>query len=108
MVIAGDGVPCAGLDEPVSRRHRTVHTVLRGDLVQALAGPGFRISSTTTRRWPTRPEDGEPATASQHPAAHPPGARPGARHRAGVDRTRRPPHFSGEILLAHDLLTIPV
>ena len=57
VVIAGDTVPCAGLDELCAGADVYVQTVLRDDLVSLVPMQRFRTRSTTTRRScrPRRP-----------------------------------------------------
>ena len=55
VVLGGDGVPCAGLDELCQGAGAYVQTVLREDIVRMVPEPrGSRTSSTTTRASRTR------------------------------------------------------
>ena len=55
VVIAGDTVPCEGLDRLCAGADALVHTVIRADLVRRDPGArACRTSSTTTRRWSRR------------------------------------------------------
>ena len=50
-VLAGDTVPCAGLDALAAGADALVHTVIRKDIVMSIPqGSGSRTSATTTHR----------------------------------------------------------
>ena len=85
VVIAGDTVPCDGLDRLSSGADVLVHTVVRRDLIEAIGLPRLLdvldyhsdVADAGADRGALRRRD---------PGPHPPGPAAGARHRAGVAR----------------------
>ena len=55
VVIAGDTVPCVGLDRLCAGADALVHTVVRRDQIEAIGLPACWTSSTTTPRCRTPP-----------------------------------------------------
>ncbi len=88
VVIAGDTVPCAGLDELCAGADMLVHTVVRRDLIEQVGLPGSPMCSTTTHRYPTRP--GPPSGMASGPSCSPISfpRRPPAPSRSGSTRPR--------------------
>ncbi len=104
VTIGGDGVPCAGLDDLCAGADVYVQTVMRADLISLVASPRLReiltYHSTIEQAAQTAQRAGVRIFAPTHflPAIAP-----------GDEETWRKlaaAHFSGEIVLGHDLTTI--
>ncbi len=104
VTIGGDGVPCAGLDDLCAGADVYVQTVMRADLISLVASPRLReiltYHSTIEQAAQTAQRAGVRIFAPTHflPAIAP-----------GDGETWRKlaaAHFSGEIVLGHDLTTI--
>lgn len=106
VVIGGDGVPCAGLDDLCAGADAYVQTVIRADLVRLV--PRQRLQdildyhSTIEQAAQTATRGGVRTLVATHfvPAITP-GDEPAWRALASA-------HFEGEIILAEDLLSIDV
>src|SRR6476620_9703746 len=104
VVLAGDTVPCAGLDELCVDADVYVQTVLRDDLVQMVPMQRFRDTidyhSTVVQAAQTAARGGVRTLVLTHQIPTPaPGS---ADEWTGIARE----HFGGEILFGEDLLTI--
>ena len=104
VVLAGDTVPCAGLDELCRGADIYVQTVLRDDLVQMVPMQRFRDTidyhSTVVQAAQTAARGGVRTLVLTHQIPTPaPGS---ADEWTGIARER----FGGEILFGDDLLTI--
>lgn len=101
VAIAGDTVPCAGLDRICAGADVYVQTVLRADLVRGVPSPRLQdvldYHSTCEDAGRTAAAAGVKTLVLTHPV--PPPA-PGTEAQ-WVDAAAA--HFSGEIVLAHDL-----
>lgn len=106
VVLAGDTVPCAGLDELCAGADVLVHTVIRRDLLEPLNVPRlhdiFDYHSTVEDAARTAARSGVGTLVLTHlmPAPGP------ADEEGWVERARA--HFDGTIVVAHDLLTLDV
>jgi ribonuclease Z len=106
IVIAGDTVPCEGLDRLCAGADVYVQTVIRPDLVAAI--PSARLQdivdyhSSVEDAARTATRNGVDALVLTHMVPTP---APGA-DEEWVDLARR--HFDGTVVLAHDLLSIDV
>jgi len=104
VVIAGDTVPCAGLDALCAGADVYVQTVIRTDLVRAI--PSARIQdihdyhSTVEQAAQTAARAGVGSLVLTHPV---PAPAPGAEAEWLALAT---PHFDGTVLLATDLTTV--
>ncbi len=104
VVLAGDTVPCAGLDELCADADIYVQTVLRDDLVQLVPMQRFRDTidyhSTVVQAAQTAARGGVRTLVLTHQIPTPgPGS---ADEWVAIARE----HFGGEILFGEDLLTI--
>jgi ribonuclease Z len=104
VVLAGDTVPCAGLDELCAGADVYVQTVLRDDLVQLVPMQRFRDTidyhSTVVQAAQTAARGGVRTLVLTHQIPTPgPGS---ADEWIAIARE----HFGGEILFGEDLLTI--
>jgi ribonuclease Z len=106
VVIAGDTVPCAGLDELCDGADVLVHTVVRGDLIEPLGLPRFTdvldYHSGVGDAAETAARNGVGTLLLTHLV--PPPA-PGT-EQEWVDQAQE--KFDGRIVLATDLLTLEV
>ena len=106
VVIAGDTVPCAGLDTLCQGTDVLVHTVVRRDIIEAIALPrlvdvlDYHSSVEDAARTAARNRVGTLVLTHLVPA---PG--PGS-EQEWIDLARA--HFDGEVVLATDLLTVEV
>jgi ribonuclease Z len=104
VVIAGDTVPCAGLDALCAGADVYVQTVIRTDLVRAI--PSARIQdihdyhSTVEQAAQTAARAGVGTLVLTHPG---PAPAPGA---GDEWLALAAPHFDGTVLLADDLTTV--
>jgi ribonuclease Z len=104
VVLAGDTVPCAGLDELCRGADVYVQTALRDDLVQMVPAPRFRDTidyhSTVVQAAQTAARGNVGTLVLTHQIPTPlPGA---ADEWTGLARE----HFEGEIVFGEDLTTI--
>jgi len=106
VVIAGDTVPCDGLDELCAGADMLVHTVARPDLIRALGLPRFldvldyHSSVEDAARTAARNGVGTLVLTHLIPAPEP-GTEP-------EWTTEARGHFDGTVIVAHDLLTLDV
>jgi ribonuclease Z len=106
VVVAGDGVPCAGLDELCAGADAYVQTVIRADLVKLV--PSARLQdildyhSTIEQAAQTAARNGVRTLVATHFV---PAIFPGFEHEW---RDLAAAHFDGEIVLAEDLMAIEV
>jgi ribonuclease Z len=104
VVLAGDTVPCAGLDELCAGAGVYVQTVLRDDLVQLVPMQRFRDTidyhSTVVQAAQTAARGGVRTLVLTHQIPTP--AAGAADEWIAIARE----HFAGEILFGEDLLTI--
>jgi ribonuclease Z len=106
VVIAGDTVPCRGLDELCAGADVLVHTVVRRDLIEALGLPRLLdvldYHSTVEDAARTAARSGVRCLVLTHlvPAPGP------EAELEWVERARD--HFEGSVLVAHDLLSVDV
>jgi ribonuclease Z len=104
LVIGGDGVPCAGLDDLLRGADVYVQTVLRDDLVRRVPSPRFADTidyhSTVVQAAQTaaRAEVGTLVLTHQIPTPAP----GSADEWVAIARS----HYDGEIVFAEDLMTI--
>jgi ribonuclease Z len=106
VVIAGDTVPCAGLDELCAGADMLVHTVVRPDLIQPVGLPrlvdvlDYHSSVADAARTAARNGVGTLVLTHLVPAPQP-----------GTESewiALALAHFDGEVVLAQDLLTLDV
>jgi ribonuclease Z len=106
VVIAGDTVPCAGLDELCVDADVLVHTVIRRDLLEPLNVPRmndiFDYHSTVEDAARTAARGGVGTLVLTHlvPAPGP------ADEDGWIERARA--HFDGTVVVARDLLSVDV
>jgi ribonuclease Z len=106
VVIGGDGVPCAGLDELCADADAYVQTVLRADLVRAIPNPrlqdilDYHSSVEDAARTATRA--GVRTLVLTH---YIPGIAPGAHDEW---RALAAQHFGGRVVVGDDLTMIDV
>ena len=106
VVIAGDTVPCAGLDELCAGADVLVHTVVRRDLIEPIGLPRLTdvldYHSTVEDAAQTAARNGVGTLVLTHLV---PAPQPEAEHewiaRAGA-------HFDGTVVVARDLLALDV
>ena len=104
VVVAGDTVPCAGLDELCAGADVLVHTAVRRDLIEAIGLPrltdvlDYHSSVEDAARTAARGEVGSLVLTHLVP---PPA--PGA-EQEWIDLAAA--HFDGEVVLASDLTTV--
>ena len=103
VVIAGDTVPCAGLDELCRDADVLVQTVVRRDLIEMIGLPRLTdvldYHSSVPQAAETAVRNGVGTLVLTH-LVPPPAA---GTERDWLDQTER---FHGEVVLAHDLLTL--
>jgi len=106
VVIAGDTVPCAGLDELCGGADVLVHTVVRRDLIEQFGLPRLTdvldYHSSVPEAAQTATRSGVKTLVLTHLV---PAPAPGTEEQ-WLDQARA--QFSGEVLLATDLLAIDV
>ena len=106
VVIAGDTVPCAGLDQLSADADVLVHTVVRRDLIEQIGLPRLtdvlEYHSSVSDAAQTADRAGVDTLVLTHLV--PPPA-PGT-EQEWLDQAT--PHFGGEVVLATDLLTVDV
>ena len=106
VVIAGDTVPCAGLDGLAADADVLVHTVVRRDLIESVGLPRLTdvldYHSSVPDAAQTAARNGVHALVLTHLV---PAPAPGAAQE-WLDQATA--HFDGEVMLAADLLTIDV
>ena len=90
VVIAGDTVPCDGLDELCAGADMLVHTVVRPDLIEPIGLPRLTRRPRLPLVGRGRGADGG-AERRRHAGPHPSGAGAPAGHRARVDRAGQRP-----------------
>jgi ribonuclease Z len=106
VVVAGDTVPCAGLDELCAGADMLVHTVVRRDLIEQIGLPrltdvlGYHSSVPDAAQTAAR--NGVRTLVLSHPVPTP---APGT-EQEWLDQASA--HFGGEVVLASDLLTLDV
>jgi ribonuclease Z len=104
VVIAGDTVPCPGLDELCAGADVLVHTVIRRDLLEPLNIPRlndvFDYHSTVEDAAKTAARGGVKTLVLTHlvPAPQP------EAEQEWADRARA--HFDGTVVVARDLVTV--
>ncbi len=106
VVIAGDTVPCAGLDELSAGADVLVHTVVRRDLIEPIGLPRLTdvldYHSSVEDAARTAARNGVGTLVLTHLV---PAPQPGAEHewvaQAGA-------HFDGAVVVARDLLALDV
>jgi ribonuclease Z len=106
VVIAGDTVPCAGLDELCAGADMLVHTVTRPDLIRAIGLPRFvdvlDYHSSVEDAAQTAARKGVGTLVLTHLV---PAPEPGSEDEwAAMAAT----HFDGSVVVAHDLLSLDV
>ncbi len=106
VVIAGDTVPCEGLDELCAGADMLVHTVVRPDLIEPIGLPRLLdvldYHSSVEDAARTAARNGVGTLVLTHPVPAPqPGSEPEWIALASA-------HFDGTVVLAHDLLTLDV
>ena len=106
VVIAGDTVPCAGLDELCDGADVLVHTVVRRDLIEQIGLPRLTdvldYHSSVPDAAQTAARNGVRTLVLTHLVPAPaPGTEQEWLDQAGA-------HFDGDVVLAHDLLTLDV
>ena len=106
VVVAGDTVPCAGLDELCAGADMLVHTVVRRDLIVPIGLPRLTdvldYHSSVEDAAQTAARNGVGTLVLTHLA---PAPKPGTESE-WVALAR--PHFDGVVVVAHDLLTLAV
>jgi ribonuclease Z len=106
VVIAGDTVPCAGLDELCAGVDVLVHTVVRRDLIEAIGvrrlSDVLDYHSSVADAAQTAARNGVHTLVLTHLV---PAPAPGT-EQEWLDQAS--PHFEGKTVLATDLLTLDV
>jgi len=106
VVIAGDTVPCTGLDELCSGADVLVHTVVRRDLIEQIGLPRLRdvldYHSSVADAAQTAARNGVRTLVLNHLV---PAPAPGT-EQEWIDQAAA--HFKGDVLMAMDLLTLEV
>jgi ribonuclease Z len=106
VVVAGDTVPCEGLDELCAGADVLVHTVVRRDLIEQIGVPRLLdvldYHSSVPDAAQTAARNGVRTLVLTHPV---PAPAPGT-EQEWLDQAKA--HFTGEVLLATDLLTLEV
>ena len=106
VVIAGDTVPCAGLDELCSQADVLVHTVVRRDLIEQFGLPRLTdvldYHSSVSDAAQTAARNGVGTLILTHLVPTP---APGT-EQEWLDQAKA--HFDGRVVLATDLLTLVV
>ncbi len=106
VVIAGDTVPCAGLDQLAAGADVLVHTVVRRDLIEAIGLPrlldvlDYHSSVEDAARTAARGGVGTLVLTHLVPAPAP------GTEQEWIDLAAA--HFDGTVILAEDLLTVEV
>jgi ribonuclease Z len=106
VVIAGDTVPCAGLDELCAGADVLVHTVVRRDLIEEIGLPRLAdvldYHSSVPDAAQTAERNGVGTLLLTHLVPAPaPGSEP-----EWIDQATA--HFKGDVVLASDLVTLDV
>jgi ribonuclease Z len=106
VVLGGDGVPCAGLDETCRGADAYVQTVLREDIVKLVPNPRFQeildYHSSVQDAARTATRAGVKTLVLTH---YIPGIAAGAEEEW---RALAAEHFKGEVVLGDDLTTLDV
>ena len=106
VVIAGDTVPCEGLDELCAEADMLVHTVTRPDLIRAIGLPRFvdvlDYHSSVEDAAKTAARNGVGALVLTHLV---PAPEPGTEDEWAALAAA---HFDGTVVVAHDLLSLDV
>lgn len=106
VVIAGDTVPCVGLDELCSGADVLVHTVVRRDLIEEIGLPRLMdvldYHSSVAEAAQTAARNGVRTLVLSHLV---PAPAPGT-EQEWIDQAAA--HFNGDVLVATDLLTLDV
>ncbi len=106
VVIAGDTVPCAGLDELCTEADVLVHTVVRRDLIEQIGLPRLvdvlDYHSSVADAAQTASRNGVGTLVLNHLV---PAPAPGS-EQEWIDQAAA--HFNGNVLMATDLLTLDV
>jgi ribonuclease Z len=106
VVIAGDTVPCAGLDELCAGADVLVHTTVRRDLIEQVGLPRLNdvldYHSSVADVARTAARNGVRSLILTHLVPTP---EPGS-EQEWIDQAKA--HFDGEVVLATDLLTLDV
>jgi ribonuclease Z len=106
VVVAGDTVPCAGLDELCAGCDVLVHTVVRRDLIEAIGVPRLLdvldYHSAVADAARTAARGGVGTLVLTHLVPPPP---PGAE---AEWRAQAEEHFGGEVVVAEDLTCVAV
>ena len=106
VVIAGDTVPCAGLDQLCTGADVLVHTVVRRDLIEMIGLPRLTdvldYHSSVPDAARTADRNGVGTLLLTHLV---PAPAPGA-EQEWIDQAAA--HFQGEVVVASDLLTLDV
>ena len=106
VVVAGDTVPCEGLDELCAGADVLVHTVVRRDLIEQIGLPRLLdvldYHSSVPDAARTAARNGVHTLVLTHPV---PAPAPGT-EQEWLDQAKA--HFKGEVLLATDLLALEV
>ena len=106
VVIAGDTVPCAGLDDLCAGADMLVHTVVRRDLIEQIGLPRLTdvldYHSSVPDAARTAARSGVRTLVLTHLV---PAPAPGA-EQEWLDQAAA--HFDGDVVLATDLLTLEV
>ncbi|MGH9097337.1 MAG: MBL fold metallo-hydrolase [Acidimicrobiales bacterium] len=106
VVVAGDTVPCAGLDELCAGADMLVHTTVRRDLIEQFGLPrlldvlDYHSSVADVAQTATRNGVGSVVLTHLVPAPAP------GTEQEWVDQAKA--HFDGEVVVASDLLTLNV
>jgi ribonuclease Z len=104
VVLGGDGVPCAGLDELCKGADAYVQTVIRADLVRQVPNARFQdivnYHSTVEDAARTATRAGVGTLVLTHYVP------PMAREQSDEWRALAEEHFAGDIVLADDLTTV--
>jgi ribonuclease Z len=106
VVIAGDTVPCAGLDELCGGADVLVHTVVRRDLIEQIGLPRLAdvldYHSSVSDAAQTAARNGVRTLVLTHLV---PAPAPGT-EQEWIDQATA--HFTGDVVVATDLLTLDV
>jgi len=106
VVVAGDTIPCEGLDSLVAGADALVHTVIRDDIVKALPVPRLQdildYHSSVEQAAQTAARAGVRTLVLTHQVPT-----PGPDDDA-IWREQAAAHFDGEIVVGHDLVTVEV
>jgi ribonuclease Z len=106
VVIAGDTVPCEGLDELCAGANMLVHTVTRPDLIRAIGLPRFvdvlDYHSSVEDAAKTAARNGVGTLVLTHLV---PAPEPGTEDEWAAMAAA---HFGGTVVVAHDLLSLDV